>query len=69
MLRLARSLGPTGRCGAEEISPFCLEAMYRSGVFYARRFQSTGEQNDLDALDYVKTGLSAMNRQWKASGI
>ncbi|KAH6873945.1 hypothetical protein B0T10DRAFT_234210 [Thelonectria olida] len=67
MLRLARSVSGTGRCGIEEISPFCLEAMYRSGIVYARRYSETGYQDDLDAFETVKAGLGAMGSRWKAA--
>ena len=69
LLRVATNLRTTGRCGAEEISPFCIEAMYRSGIFYARRFRSTGEQSDSEALDEIKKGLSVINGRWRASGM
>ena len=69
MLRVASNLEATGRCGAEEISPFCIEAMYRSGIFYARRFRNNGEQSDLEALDEIKKGLSVISGRWRASGM
>jgi hypothetical protein len=69
MLKLARSLESTGRCDTEEISPFCVEAMYRAGIFYARQFRSTGDQRDLEALECAKTGLAVMNNRWKSTGI
>jgi hypothetical protein len=68
MLEMARSIGSDGRCGAEEMSPFCLEAMYRSGIFYARRFRNTRDQIDLEALEAIKRGLRVINDRWKASG-
>jgi hypothetical protein len=68
MLKIARTVGSTGRCGAEEISPFCLEAMYRSGIFYARQARNTREQSDLEALEEIKSSLVLMNDRWRASG-
>jgi hypothetical protein len=69
MLKIVRGLGSTGRCGAETISPFCIEAIYRSAIFYARRFRSTGEQIDLEALEEFKNGFTLMNDRWRASGM
>jgi hypothetical protein len=69
MLSLARSLASTGKCGAEEVSPFCIEAMYRSGIFYARRFRSTGDQSEFEALENIKAGLGVMNNRWKSAGM
>jgi hypothetical protein len=69
MLGLARSVGSTGRCSGEEVSPFCLEAMYRAGIFYARRFQNTGEQSHLESFESIKTGFTIANDRWKASGM
>jgi hypothetical protein len=68
MLRLAIVLQSTGRCGTEEVSPFCVEAMYRSGIYYARKFRITGEQSDLESLEHIKVGLGVMNIRWKSSG-
>jgi len=68
MLRVARGVIATGRCGAEEISPFCLDAMYRSGIFYARRFRNIREQSDSEALEEIKTGLTVMNDRWRVAG-
>jgi hypothetical protein len=68
MLRIAHSLGATGRCAAEEISPFCIEAMYRSGIFYGRRFRDAREQSDADALEDIKNGLSVISARWRAAG-
>jgi hypothetical protein len=69
MLRLAVVLQSTGRCGTEEVSPFCVEAMYRSGIYYARKFGITGEQSDLESLENIKIGLGVMNHRWKSAGM
>jgi hypothetical protein len=69
MLRVARGVISTGRCGAEEVSPFCLDAMYRSGMFYARRFRDIGEQSDSEALEEIKFGLTVMNDRWRVAGM
>jgi hypothetical protein len=69
MLRVARGVISTGRCGAEEISPFCLDALYRSGIFYGRRFRNMGEQSDLEALVEIKTGLTTMKDRWRVAGM
>ena len=68
MLLLARSVASTGKCGAEEVSPFCLDAMYRSGIFYARQHSQTAEPSSLEALMDIKTGLRAVSERWKAAG-
>ncbi|KAH7268302.1 hypothetical protein B0J15DRAFT_533763 [Fusarium solani] len=67
MLRLADSVSGTRRCGIEEISPFCLEPMYRSGIVYARRYSETGQQEDQQAFETIKQGLRAMAGRWKAA--
>lgn len=68
MLRLADSVGGTRRCGVEEISPFCLEPMYRAGIMYGRRYTETGQHEDQQAFETIKQGLSAMSGRWKAAG-
>jgi hypothetical protein len=68
MLRLARAISTVGRCGAEEMSPFCLDTMYRSAIFYANNYSQTRNQNDLDALEDIKTGFRDMNSRWRAAG-
>jgi hypothetical protein len=67
MLRLAQVLGRS-LCGNDEISPFCLDAMYRSAIVYAQIVQRTGAQDASDALQDIKIGLGAINDRWKAAG-
>ncbi|KAF4460228.1 ATP-dependent Clp protease proteolytic subunit [Fusarium albosuccineum] len=67
MLRLASSLSATGRCGAEETSPFCMDAMYRSGIVYARRYKEAQLQEDLHAFETIKAGLKVISGRWKAA--
>ncbi|KAF5013114.1 hypothetical protein FDECE_834 [Fusarium decemcellulare] len=67
MLRLASSLSATGRCGAEETSPFCMDAMYRSGIVHARRYKEAQLQEDLHAFETIKAGLKVISGRWKAA--
>ncbi|CAH0055486.1 unnamed protein product [Clonostachys solani] len=66
MLRLAQALASCGNCGAEQISPFCLEAMYRSGIIFAQRFASEGDEDAYESFKILKLGLEATSRRWKA---
>jgi hypothetical protein len=68
MLAVANSVSTTGRCGTEAVSPICLEAMYRSGIYYARQFRSSGEQSHFIALEEIKRALTLVNDRWRASG-
>lgn len=68
MLRLARAISAEGSCGTEEISPFCLDTMYRSAIFYASNHKQTGNQSDLDALEDIKTGFKDINSRWGVAG-
>jgi hypothetical protein len=66
MLRLAQALTSCGKCGAEQISPFCLEAMYRSGVIFAQRSALEGDEDAYESFKILKLGLEATGRRWKA---
>ena len=68
MLGVAHSVSTTGRCGAEAVSPICLEAMYRSGIYYARQFRKSGDQSHFEALEDIKRALTLVNDRWRASG-
>ncbi|KAH6967597.1 hypothetical protein BKA56DRAFT_636383 [Ilyonectria sp. MPI-CAGE-AT-0026] len=67
MLKLAESLASTGRCGAEELSPFCLDAMYRSGLFYAQRYSQHGDEDALKSFETIKSALEVIGRRWRTA--
>lgn len=67
MLKLAQNLMVTGGCGAEEISPFCLEPMYRSAIFFAQRYKTTGSESDLIGYEDMKGGLTTLSERWEAA--
>ncbi|CAG9948054.1 unnamed protein product [Clonostachys rosea f. rosea IK726] len=69
MLRLAQALTSCGKCGAEQISPFCLEAMYRSGVIFAQRSALEGDEDAYESFKILKFGLEATGRRWKAGNL
>ncbi len=68
LLKLAYSIASNGNCGTEEPSTFCLEAMYRSGVLYARKYKATGMMDDLDALETIKRALGSLGSKWRVAG-
>jgi hypothetical protein len=68
MLRLASSLTVTGRCALDEISPFCVEAMYRSGITYAQRYNEFKDESDRQAFETIQAGLKVLGTRWKAAG-
>lgn len=66
MLRLVQALTSCGKCGAEQIFPFSLEAMYRSGIIFAQRFALEGDEDAYESFEILKLGLEATGRRWKA---
>jgi hypothetical protein len=68
MLGVAHSVVTTGCCGGEAVSPICLEAMYRSGIYYARQFRISGERSYFEALEEIKRAFTVVNKRWRASG-
>jgi hypothetical protein len=68
VLKLAESLKMHGHCGTEEVSPLCLEAIYRSGIIYAQRHNSERNENDVEAFETIKSCLEILSRRWKAAG-
>jgi hypothetical protein len=70
MLTIARTACALSRpCGEEEYEPFCLEAQYRCGIFFARRYQSHENHEDLEALESIKNMLRVVNGRWKLAGL
>ncbi|KAF4963483.1 hypothetical protein FSARC_8492, partial [Fusarium sarcochroum] len=65
MRSLSMALLSKGCRLAEEASPLCLEAMYRSGIVYARRYSETSDPGDLDAFETIKIGLQVMGVRWR----
>ena len=68
MLSLARAIAISDSCGTDEVSPFCLEALYRSAVIYARRHKASGEHSDMDAVITIKEALRILSPRWKLAG-
>ncbi|KAH7305305.1 fungal-specific transcription factor domain-containing protein [Stachybotrys elegans] len=67
MLQLAQGIVATRKCGDEEVSPFCMDAMYRSGIFYARHHSQTGDQSSLEALHDIEKGFKIMSGRWRSA--
>jgi hypothetical protein len=69
MLTIAQAACTSSRCGEEEYTPFCLEAQYRCGIFFARRYQSNENHEDLEAFKSIKNMLGVVNSRWKLAGL
>jgi hypothetical protein len=68
MRSLAEALKSRGYRLAEEASPLCLEAMYRSGIMYARSYSETSDLEDLHAFHTIVAGLQVMSTRWRLAG-
>jgi hypothetical protein len=53
VLKIAQALGSMGRCVAEEMSPFCLDTMYRSAIFFAYNYRKARSRDDLEGLEVL----------------
>lgn len=69
MLKIARTACTSSRCGEEEYTPFCFDALYRSGVFFARRYRSAKSHADLEAFESIKEMLGIVNSRWMVAGL
>ncbi|KAL7941885.1 hypothetical protein V8C42DRAFT_333996 [Trichoderma barbatum] len=67
MLRLAHTMTISGSCAAEEITPFCLEAIYRGAVFFAQEYSRTGDHNAVTSCEAIKEALTVISTRWKAA--
>ncbi|KIM97257.1 hypothetical protein OIDMADRAFT_105644 [Oidiodendron maius Zn] len=53
----------------EEVSPFLLDAVYRSAIIYMQEYVSTGSQDLLRGINEFRSALEKINGRWKAAGI
>ncbi|KAL7933864.1 fungal-specific transcription factor domain-containing protein [Trichoderma chlorosporum] len=67
MLRLAHTITATNGCAAEEITPFCLEAIYRGAVFYAQEYTRTGAHSASASCQAIREALTVIGKNWKAA--
>ncbi|UKZ45883.1 hypothetical protein TrVGV298_000076 [Trichoderma virens] len=67
MLRLAHTITATNSCAAEEITPFCLEAIYRGAVFYAQEYSRTDDHSAAASCEAIKNALTVISKRWKAA--
>jgi hypothetical protein len=68
VMHLARALSRTGRCGAEQISPFCVDAMYRVATLCASNtLDSEPDVNDQMSED-IRNALMVISQRWKLAG-
>jgi hypothetical protein len=67
MLQLADAI-TLGSCTTDEITPFCLEAIYRSAVFYGQEYSRTGEQSSATSCKAITEALNIIGKRWKAAG-
>jgi hypothetical protein len=68
MLRLAQCIVASGKCDGEAVSPFCMDAMYRSGIFYARQHSQTEDQSSLEALHDIEKCFRFLSGRWRSAG-
>lgn len=68
MLQLAHIMNDLNDCTADEITPFCLEAIYRGAIFYAQEYSRTGEQNAAISCREIKEALVVISKRWRAAG-
>lgn len=66
MLQLADAI-ISGDCTADEITPFCIEAIYRSAVFFGREYSQTGSLTEANSCAAVKEALNVIGKRWKGA--
>jgi hypothetical protein len=66
MLQLANAI-LVGDCTADEITPFCVEAIYRSAVFFGREYSRTGALSEAASSAAIKDALNVIGKRWKAA--
>ncbi|KAL7915502.1 fungal-specific transcription factor domain-containing protein [Trichoderma velutinum] len=67
MLQLANTIIATNSCAAEEITPLCLEAIYRGAVLYAQEYSRTGDPSTAASCKAIKDALSIISKRWRAA--
>lgn len=67
MLRLANAILSSGCCTTDEITPFCVEAIYRGAVFYGRGHSRTGNLSDAASCATIKEALNEIGKRWRAA--
>lgn len=67
LLDFTRQIREQGGCEAVETTPFCLEAIYRVGVYYARLRRSSQSESAMEAYEDVKVILKSKSERWKAA--
>ncbi|PTB39225.1 hypothetical protein M441DRAFT_196357 [Trichoderma asperellum CBS 433.97] len=68
MLQLADAI-TSGDCTADEITPFCIEAIYRSAVFFGREHSRTGSLSEATSCAAVKEALNVIGKRWKGASL
>lgn len=68
-LGFARDVKARGGCPAAEMTPFCLEAIYRAAIYYARSYKATRAETDLLSLQDAKEILQTTSKRWRAAGM
>lgn len=66
MLQLADAIN-SGNCSLDEITPFCLESIYRSAVFFGREHSRTGALSEAASCAAIKQSLDVIGKRWKAA--
>lgn len=66
MLQLANAK-LSGGCSVDEITPFCVEAIYRSAVYFGREYSRTGRLSEAASCAAIKEGLNEIGTRWKAA--
>ena len=68
MLRLAYAIRDAGSCAGDEITPLCIEAIYRSAVFYGKEYSRTGAYSALVSCEAIKEALALISKRWRVAG-
>jgi hypothetical protein len=58
----------TGSSPCEEVSPFLLDAIYRSALIYIEEYMLTGDQHVLRGVIEFKSVFERINERWKSAG-
>lgn len=66
MLQLADTIH-SGSCSPDEITPLCLESIYRSAVFFGREYSRTGTLSEATSCATIKGALNVIGKRWKAA--
>ncbi|KAL6904051.1 fungal-specific transcription factor domain-containing protein [Trichoderma evansii] len=68
MLQLANAVN-SGGCNPDEITPFCVEAIYRGALFFGREYSRTGELSEAASCAAIKEALNVIGKKWKAASL